>query len=302
MKDTTVVIVTYNSQDCIGRCLDSLVGEECIAKVVIVDNASVTAPTALESEYATRGFPVSVIMMATNLGFAGGCNVGACAAKTRFVLFLNPDTIVLDHAVDASVQKAQNIDRLGVMGCRLVDARGQHQTSVFRIPTPWNDFLTSLGLTRVIHSIEPSGAGLMEVQGFLTGAFLLMQRDTFFSIGRFREDYFMYAEDVDLCYRLLRKGLRVLYNADDEVVHLGNQAGAAAFGDQRLKHVYVSLMRFQRNYWHGWFFPAFCARALGLGLRYLMFPGKHHSYRMALVANYNAFCAVRGTNAQAGVQ
>jgi N-acetylglucosaminyl-diphospho-decaprenol L-rhamnosyltransferase len=302
VKDTTVVVVTYNSQDHIGRCLDSLIGEECIAKVVVVDNASVIAPTTLESEYAGKGLAVSVIMMATNLGFAGGCNIGACAVETQFVLFLNPDTIVLNHAVDASVQKARKTDRLGVMGCRLVDAGGQHQTSVFRVPTPWNDFLTSLGLTRMMHSIEPCGAGLTEVQGFLTGAFLLMQRDVFFSIGKFRDDYFMYAEDVDLCYALLRKGLRVLYNADDEVVHFGNQAGAAAFGDQRLKHVYASLMRFQRNYWHGWFFPAFCARALGLGLRYLVFPGRHDSYRMAFVANCSAFCDVRGRHEQAGVQ
>jgi GT2 family glycosyltransferase len=302
VKDTTVVIVTYNSQDYVGRCLDSLTGEECVAKVIVVDNASVTAPVSLESDYSNGGLAVTVVRMATNIGFAGACNVGACAADTRFVLFLNPDTIVLNHAVDASVQKARSCDRLGVMGCRLVDEEGQHQISVFCIPTPWNDLLTSLGLTRMIRTMGGFNTGLADVRGFLTGAFLLMERETFVSVGEFREDYFMYAEDVDLCYRMLRRGLRVLYDVDDKVVHLGNQAGAAAFGGQRLTHVYASLMRFQRNYWHGWFFPAWCARGLGLGLRYLVCPGKRDSYKTALVANHNAFCAVCCTHARAGTQ
>jgi GT2 family glycosyltransferase len=228
--DLSIIIVNWNSLDFTISCVASIT--ECVRdleyEVIVVDNASLDgACLALKEMYPT----VVLICLDQNIGFARANNIGAAASHGSNILFLNPDTKVLEDAIQTMVSALGNCPEIGAVGCRLLNRDLTLQTScVQRFPTILNQifglgFLQRfrptadlLGL-RALHSEEAN----LDVE-VVSGACLMVKRDAFDAVGEFSSDYFMYAEEADLCYKLRRAEWKVRFVRDAQIVHYGGQS------------------------------------------------------------------------------
>lgn len=226
--DLSIIIVNWNSAEYVRACVRSIMSQTEAVKfeIIVVDNASFDAC----GEQLAREFPgVIFVQSGENLGFGGANNLGVQRAQGRVLLFLNPDTEVLDQAIDRLYHHFLATHDNGVVGCRLLNSDRSLQTScVQAFPTVWNQVLdcdllrrwsprASLWGTRAFWDSTTSP---VEVQ-VVSGACMMIRREVFETLGGFSPAFFMYGEDLDLCARVVRSGLRNYYVADCEIVHHG---------------------------------------------------------------------------------
>jgi len=235
MTRLSIVIVSYNSRDDLGAALASIAGAAVTTThdVVVVDNASTDSTTALVREQWPQ---VRLIASPANLGFAGANNAGVRVTSSELLLFLNPDTILSEGAIDRLVAVLDARSEVSIVGPRIVDARGRAELSFGAMMTPWAE-LRQKFLVRgndrgwsPVTAIVDRQTRRGQLVDWVSGACLLIRRADFDSVGGFDERYFMYAEDVDLCAMVRRRGGKVLFAPDVEVVHLRGRSAASAPG------------------------------------------------------------------------
>jgi N-acetylglucosaminyl-diphospho-decaprenol L-rhamnosyltransferase len=222
-----VVIVSFNVRDLLASCLTSLGGGgDPDLEIVVVDNASSDG----SADTVRAAFPaVRVIQNAENRGFAAASNQGTAATGAPYVLSLNPDTVVSPSAVARLRDYLDAHQDVGAVGPKIVRPDGSLDLAARRsFPTPGVAFFRITRLSRVFpHS--PTAArynltfrGVDEVQEIDagTGACLLFRRAALDQVGLFDEAFFMYGEDLDLCYRLKRAGWKVMYVPQAQIVHV----------------------------------------------------------------------------------
>jgi N-acetylglucosaminyl-diphospho-decaprenol L-rhamnosyltransferase len=263
----TVAIVSFNTrrllEACLATLLDSLAASpEVGARVVVVDNASSDGSAAMVRER----FPgVELRALAENLGFSGGNNLVLREAQTPYVLLLNPDTEVRADAPAALVRFLEAHPRAGAAGARLVYPDGSFQHSAFRFPTLPMSFLDFFPLNHRLTDSRLNGRyprawydRAFEIDHPL-GACLMVRRAALEQVGLMDEGYFMYAEEVDLCWRIRRAGWQIWYTPEATVVH---HQGAATrqFRGEMLVQLHRSRYRFFARHYPAWFGPA--ARAV----------------------------------------
>lgn len=230
----SVIIVNWNSKAYLRKCLASIRrGSGLNPEIVVIDSGSNDGcGQMLHEEYPSVRF----IQSPRNLGFAAANNRAFLEAAGEALLFLNPDTEVSENAIGAMVAHLQALPNAGVLGCRLLNSDGSLQTScVQSIPTITNQILDS-DFPRQWWPRSPlwGMAPLLEEGGHprevaaVSGACLMIARSTFERVGGFSEDYFMYAEDVDLAYKVKRAGYRNYYVPTATVVHHGGNSTAQA--------------------------------------------------------------------------
>lgn len=254
LPDVSIVIVNWNSRDYLEKCLKSLAARRMgiVAEVIVIDNASYDGSEALIRESHSG---VTYIQGRENLGFARANNLAAESATGRNLLFLNPDTEVVGDAVERMVRFLDATPDAGAVGCRLLNTDGSLQTScVQAFPTVLNQVLDSELLRRAfprsrlwgVQAFGDPTRAPARVEG-LSGACILVRRTAFLEVGRFTEAYFMYAEDIDLCFKLHRTGLRNYYLGEVSVVHHGGQSSGAAsesqFGNVLMRESIARYMR-----------------------------------------------------------
>ena len=221
-EEVGAVVVNYNAGAALVACVASL-RSNGVADVVVVDNASVDDSLArlAEADPAVR-----VIPSARNLGYGSAANLGAAVLPTPMVLVCNPDLVVANGALDALVDALVAHGDAAAAGPLLVGSDGSVYPSGRRFPSlgesighgflgsiwpsnPWTRRYRLLGADQ----LEPRSAD------WVSGACILVRASAFRSVGGFDEGYFMYAEDVDLCWRLRRAGFDVRYEPAARVVH-----------------------------------------------------------------------------------
>jgi len=230
--DLSIIIVNWNSGADAVECISSLRAslDTLVYEIVVVDNASSDDSCQL----LEQKFPlVKLIRSGENLGFARGNNLGFLRSTGRTILFLNPDTKVLGKAIQAMYAALQSSERIGAVGCKLLNRDLTLQTcSIHRFPTIVNELLNTDWLKRCfpqlgIWGIEPlfdgNGRGSVMVEA-VPGTCLLVKRNVFERVRLFSTDYFMYGEDLDLCYKIRRVGYEVHYVGDASVIHYGGQS------------------------------------------------------------------------------
>jgi GT2 family glycosyltransferase len=259
--DVSIVIVNWNSREFLAKCLASVFGapSKLAIEVLVIDNASYDG----SEELVRDRFPlVSFIQGRENLGFARANNVAAAQATGRNLLFLNPDTEVVGTAVEDMVRFLDATADAGAVGCKLLNTDGSLQTScVQAFPTVSNQAFDSEFLRRRfprsrlwgIQAFLDEHATSAEVEA-LSGACILVRREAFLAVGRFTEDYFMYAEDVDLCFKLKQAGLRNHYLGNVCVVHHGGQSSGASsesqFGNVLMRESIAKFLSLRRGAAH----------------------------------------------------
>jgi GT2 family glycosyltransferase len=259
--DVSVIIVNWNSCGFLAQCLRSIhaVPTELGMEVVVIDNASFDG----SEEMVRREFPEVVFIQGReNMGFARANNAAAETATGRNLLFLNPDTEVVGDAIERMVRFLDSHPAAGAVGCKLLNTDGSLQTScVQAFPTVMNQVLDAEALRRAFPRSRLWGTSAFleahsaraEVEA-VSGACLLVRRDAFLAVGRFTEIYFMYAEDLDLCFKLHESGRRNFYVGDASVVHHGGQSSGTApesqFGNVLMRESIAKFLRLRRGAGH----------------------------------------------------
>jgi hypothetical protein len=271
--DVAIVIVTYNSAEFIADCLNSVIAarKNLRQQIIVVDNDSKDGTAALIRER----FPeVELVEPGANLGFAKGVNLGARHADAEFVLLLNPDTIILNHAVDTIFEFARKNPGHGLYGGRTLKPDGTLEpSSCWGQPTLWSMAMFGFGLSTLAPKnrwLDPESLGdwqrdsVREV-GVITGCFLLAPLAVWNELGGMDERYFMYGEDVDFAMRARARGYRPVICPDAELVHEVGQCSETPVHKTML--LYRGKASLVRTHWHGpakWLALFFLAAGTGL--------------------------------------
>ena len=210
----SIIIVSYNTKEILGRCLDSLPSG---LEVIVVDNGSKDG-----SAEFLAGQNIKKVLNQNNLGFAAACNQGARLASGEFLLFLNSDARLNEATLKALAEVFESSPKVGIAAPKLIDETAKDEPFAFGCWPTW------LGLLRGNLKTDASRAD------WVSGAALAIRRVIFESLGGFDERFFMYFEDVDLCWRTKALGYDIVISEAASVVH---QRGASN-SDERLRKKY----------------------------------------------------------------
>ena len=211
----SVIIVNYNSTEYVVDCLESIFRNcsHLSLQLIVVDNASPdNGQLVIAKRYGER---IEMIESTYNRGFGGACNLGLQRAEGRYILFLNPDTVLLNDAFSPLVSYAEHYPDTA-LGAILLNADHQPSNSYSSFLTPWNILLSALGYHGNVHYKEVLRPLSVD---FITGADLFVSHEIMDRIGGFDERFFMYCEDVDLQKRMADAGIRRIIVPGPQIVH-----------------------------------------------------------------------------------
>ncbi|PTX59013.1 GT2 family glycosyltransferase [Kordia periserrulae] len=214
----SVIILNYNVRYFLEACIRSVQAAiaEMDAEIIVVDNNSPDD----SCEMMKTTFPnIQLIANNENVGFAKANNQAVKVANGEYVCILNPDTIVAEDTFTQLLTFAENTENLGSVGCKLVDGSGAFLPESKRnIPTPMVSVKKIMGSKNSGYYSELHKDEIGKVD-ILVGAFMLMKKAVYDSVGGFDEDYFMYGEDIDLSYKIKKAGFQNYYYGNTTVIH-----------------------------------------------------------------------------------
>lgn len=243
-----VVVVTYQSQGWIGPCLDSLLGQEGVGVVLVVDSGSTDDTASVVSEYAPLG--VRLQALGVNRGFGASANRGVSATTSEFVFVANPDLMVEPECLKTLGSTIVENDRLAIVGPLVCDLDGTPYPSARSFPNLLD--AVGHGFLGLIWQGNPWSRRYLRPDrvDWISGTAMLVRRSAFESVGGFDESYYMYVEDVDLSWRLKAQGWKVALDRDAVVRHaIGGSSETAPY--RMIVAHHVSLWRFARRTAHG---------------------------------------------------
>lgn len=231
--DLSVIIVNYNTKALLKQAIDSIYNSrpELTYEVIVSDNHSKDGSVELLSEHYKD---VRLIANDENLGFAKANNIAIRHSRGRYVLLLNSDTIVVDGCLGDCINYMDTYQEIGALGCKVVLPDGKLDLACRRsFPTPEVSLYRMLGLSKLFPHHQKFGSynltyldenEISEVDS-IVGAFMLLRREVVEQVGLLDEDYFMYGEDIDWCYRIKQAGWKVLYYPKAKIIHYKGASG-----------------------------------------------------------------------------
>ncbi|MCL5411594.1 MAG: glycosyltransferase family 2 protein [Patescibacteria group bacterium] len=261
--ELSIIIVNWNTKEVTLDCLRSIYGQtkNISFEIILVDNASFDGSVAA----IKKEFPgVVIIENQQNVGFARANNRGMNKAKGRYFLLLNSDTVVLDKALEDLVDFMDKNPKVGAVSPRLVGRDGKIQQSAAKFPSLWHYFNEYLFKKMTAWYPEEKLSDL-EVDT-IAGACLMVRKEVIDQIGSLCEDYFMYSEDVDLCYRIKKSGWIVMSLAQLRVIHLGGESSEKVKKEMDRKLLESRIIFFKEVHPHWEVFALKLIMAIG-GLR-----------------------------------
>ena len=259
--DLSIIIINWNSAAFVRKCLETVyAGTNMLNfEIIVVDNASFDGC----GDIIRNEFPaVKFIQSPANLGFARANNLGARAAQGRNILFLNPDTEIVGDAVCRMARFLDEAPDAAVVGCKLLNTDLSLQTScVQAFPSILNQAFDAEDLRRAFPRSYLWGARALLVDGdpaeveVIAGACLMMNSEVFREVGQFSSNYFMYAEDTDLCFKTTHAGYKNYYLSDAVVVHHGGRSSDRKsennFASVMMRESILEFMRIRRGSFYG---------------------------------------------------
>lgn len=249
--DLSVIVVSWNTKDLLQGCLDSI--RDTVSaiehEVIVVDNGSTDGSRELvSSEYPE----VLLIANDRNLGFAGANNQAIGVSRGRLVLLLNSDAVLLPGAASQLVDFLDSHSGSAVAGAQLLNPDGTFQWSYANFPTLVGELLLATKLAKLVHgatfpSYSEEDSQQERAVDWVMGACMLVRRSAIERVGMLDEDYFMYTEETDWCYRMVQAGWTVDYVPAAKVVHWGGKSAGRA-PERRRSQIYLSKLRFFRKH------------------------------------------------------
>ena len=226
--DLGIVIVNYNVRHFLAQCINSIKNSHIHVlktELWVVDNGSVDGSVALiENEYPE----IHLIANVENKGFSAANNQAIRLMQSKYILLLNPDTVLEEDTLDKCFKFMEEHELAGALGVRMIDGAGKFlPESKRKIPDLWNSFCKLSYLSDIFPSSKWfSGYNLgylpekeLNEVDVLSGAFMFIRSSALDKTGLLDEDFFMYGEDIDLCHRILNKGYKIFYFPETSIVH-----------------------------------------------------------------------------------
>jgi len=275
--DLSIIIVNWKVKDLLEKCLRSifLQTKNISFEVFVVDNNSGDGSV----EMVREKFPqVNLTSSADNLGFAKGNNLAIKKSRGRYILLLNPDTEILDNALEKMVRFMDTYPECGIAGCKLLNPDLTLQPSVRAFP----DFASQIFILLKIHHLFPHTKTMYKylVQNFdyektqevdqVMGAFMMIRREVINKIGILDENFWIWFEEVDFCKRAKAVGFKILYTPEAKIIHHYGQSFKQAMGVKKQKDFNRSLSYyFKKHGTKGEWFLIQILRPLSLSLAWL---------------------------------
>ncbi len=225
--DLSIIIVNYNVKEFLQNLLHSIKKAAAALnyEIIVVDNASDDGSVELLQEK----FPgINLIVNKENLGFGRANNIGLSVAKGDYLLLLNPDTLVGEDTFKEMISFFKKTPQAGLAGCKILNPDGTLQLACRRsFPGPWTSFCKVTGLSSFFpnsrlfarYNLTYLDENKTYEVDAISGSFMMMRRDVYQKVGGFDEQFFMYGEDLDLCYRIQKEGYKVYYVHNTQIIH-----------------------------------------------------------------------------------
>jgi len=253
--DLSIVMINYNAKILTTQAVQSIF--DCVPQIsyeiIVVDNSSDAS-----QEYDAMTENVIVIKHVKNKGFGNACNIGVKRSCGEYLLFLNNDTIMHDGTLEACVKSLQKNLKIGVLGTRTLLEDGTLDHACKRgFPTPISSLYYFSGMDKKHPKSKKYGAyrqtyinedSVSEVDS-VAGSFLMMPRSVFDRLDGFDETFFMYGEDLDLCYRVKELGFSVIYYGKASITHLKGQSGLHTKSQTVIFHFYNAMLLFYKKHY-----------------------------------------------------
>jgi GT2 family glycosyltransferase len=279
--DLSICIVNWNTRDLLRACLRSLeatiTGHAC--ERIVVDNASSDGSAAMVAAEFPR---VHLIANRANLGYAAANNQAFRAARGRYLLTLNPDTVALPDTLDYMLRYMDAHPEVGVTTARLVYPDGSPQNSCLAFPSLLTEFADLSGLQRKYPRSPRWGRYIMagwahdetrEVDQPM-GTCLLARREVLEAVGGLDERFPLYFNDVDWCYRIKRAGWKIMFLAEPRLIHHRRAAGDKLGPRRIVEHFRGKRRYFRKHYALPGFIADWLLNVVFLGARYLRLRGR----------------------------
>ncbi|MCE5328887.1 glycosyltransferase [bacterium] len=279
MMDISFIVVNYNSLVFIKDLLKSFeilneaknttdydlksgfYGSDILEwEIIIFDNGSDDGSTDFIKKVAEKNTNIVLIRSKTNVGFCKGSNEGAKIACGKYLVFLNPDTKIINKDIGSIinfvVEKETNGEKIGIIGVKTINADNTLQYSCRSFPTIARQFFESYFLFKLFRRSRLFGSYFMtwwdhqsnmEVD-WVAGSFMFIRKEVFKLIGGFDEDFFMYSEDTDICFRLKRKGYKNYYFACYDIMHIDSAISSRNMVVRELGIWRSRRLYFKKNY------------------------------------------------------
>jgi GT2 family glycosyltransferase len=251
-----IIIVNWNSGDLLKNCLNSLFLSDLTSiklNVIVVDNNS----TDNSEKYPYPEF-ASLVPSGSNLGFGKACNLAYKQCKSDFILLLNPDTVLQPNTLKELFEKVQDFPDYAIYGIQQRDLQGNILRTCGRFPSLWHILMDSSGLSKFFPSVFVPAPLMSEWDHLETrevdhvmGSFMLIRRNIIDENILFDDSYFMYFEDLDLSYRVSKKGYKSLFLSNPYIIHEAGGTSRKVL-DKRLFYSLHSKIVFQYLH-HGQF-------------------------------------------------
>jgi GT2 family glycosyltransferase len=272
-RPVSVVVVNFNAGQDLMQCVSAAIASTVPVEVLVVDNASTDGSLERVAERFTDDPRVRIQRNDRNFGFAEASNAGIAVAKGAHILLLNPDCSVEPETIDVVRRALDEAPDAGMAGCLIRNPDGSEQAGCRRlVPTPGRAFLRAFGLTRLfgrdfVLAGEPLPDRPVEVEA-ISGAFMMVKRQTLAKVGLLDEGYFLHCEDLDWCQRYRSAGFKILFVPGAVAVHVKGRSSR----DRPvlvLWHMHRGMVRFYRKFFRDRYpLPLYWLVVLGVWLRF----------------------------------
>ena len=225
--DLSIIIVNYNVKEFLQNLIHSIekASTNLTKEIIIFDNASDDGSV----DFIKEKFPqIKLIANQTNLGFGKANNIGLKQATGKYILLINPDTLVAEDTFEKMIQFFESNKNIGLAGCKILNPDGTLQLACRRsFPGPWTSFTKVTGLSNLFPNSKIFArynlTYLDENKSYevdaISGSFMMMRKEVYGKVDGFDEQFFMYGEDLDLCYRIQKAGFKVFYVHSTQIIH-----------------------------------------------------------------------------------
>ena len=267
--DLSIVIVSYNVRGLLKECLESIyrTTKYIQFEVYVVDNNSSDGTIQM----IEREFPqVKLIANKDNIGFAKANNLAFQKSRGKYILMLNPDTVILQNSLYKIVNYFEQQPNIGAIGCKMLNSDRTLQPSCYNFPTLLEIFGMYFIGSRIFSGLKKFDYDKVQEVDFVRGAFLALNKQCLEEIGLLDEKLFMFGEETDLCYRMKQRGWKVIYIPDTVIIHHRGKSTEQISDNMYSQRIRSIIYYFQKNRGK---ISTFLLRAIiffGVGLRLLL--------------------------------
>lgn len=238
MIEVSIIILTYNSSKYIDGLIKSLKSFKN-TEILIIDNASSDDTVKL----AKKNEEVKVLETGSNLGFSKGINYGVERSKGEYLLFINPDSIFKNGSIEDMLKIYKEEENVGAVGGKMISYSGIDEKSAGKFFNFFETVLLTLGLDEKF-GVRFSPNEVRRVD-FVSGGFMMVPSKLFKDLGGFDENFFMYIEDMELCYRIKKKGFDNYFTPEPVISHAGQGSSNKGFA---IKNIFKGILYFYKKH------------------------------------------------------